>query len=386
MFTLLIFLLVLAILVLAHEAGHFIVARRAGVRVDEFGFGFPPRILGIYRHPHTKKFKLVGFKKLKSVGKEEGYEDLPATIYSLNLIPLGGFVKIKGEDGGDAHDADSFAHKKPWIRSLILSAGVLMNVVTASVLLSIGFMVGIPAILGDTLPAGATVRDREVQIIEVAKESPAEAAGVEAGDALRMVNGDAVKNQDEAFQKISAGAAVGNVQLDIMRGQEKKSFVITPKVLKEVGRPAIGVTLVDTGLVTLPWYRAIPEGIRATGSFFTEIVVSFGKVIGNLFAGTSVSGQLSGPVGIAVMTGQAARLGISYLLQFTALLSLNLALVNILPIPALDGGRLLFVAIEKIRRGKPVSRHAENLVHTVSFVLLLLLVILITAKDIGKFF
>src|SRR3989344_1268084 len=117
MFTLLIFLLVLAILVLAHEAGHFIVARRAGVRVDEFGFGFPPRIIGIYRHPVTKKFKFIGLKKMKKVVEEgeEGYEEIPATIYSINLIPLGGFVKIKGEDGSEAHDADSFSHKKAWV-------------------------------------------------------------------------------------------------------------------------------------------------------------------------------------------------------------------------------------------------------------------------------
>lgn len=383
MFTLLIFIAVLAILVIAHEAGHFFVARRAGVRVDEFGFGFPPRIIGIYRHPVTKKFKFISFKKLKKVA--EGEEELPATIYSINLIPLGGFVKIKGEDGTDAHDADSFSHKKPWVRSLILTAGVLMNILVATVLLSVGFMIGIPAIIGESLPPGAMIRDKAVSIVEVVKESPAEAAGVESGDAVVMVNGEGVTNQDEAFLALTKAAASGDVQLEVKRGEENKTFIIKPKMSDELKRPTIGVALVDTGLVSFPWYRAIPEGFRATGIFFRDIVVSIGKIFGNLAQGVPVGNQLSGPVGIAVMSGTAARLGISYLMQFTAVLSLNLAFMNILPIPALDGGRLLFVIIEKFR-GRPVSKRVEQTIHTVSFLLLLFLVIVITAKDIAKFF
>lgn len=398
MITLLIFIVVLALLVLAHEAGHFFVARRAGVRVDEFGFGFPPRLFGIYRDPETKKFVVLGPRRSQKLlthdhradespeTKHAPYHEFPATVYSINLIPLGGFVKIKGEEGQHKDDRDSFAHKKPWVRSLILSAGVLMNVALAAVLLSIGFMVGIPAILGDDLPQGARVFNQKVEIIEVFHETPASVAGVLAGDVVESVNGEPVSNKDEAFSRINAAAQVGDVQLDVRRQDLVKSFVMTPRMLNETVRKGIGVTIADTALVRLPWYRAIPEGIIATGTFFVEILRAFGSMFVNAFRGAPVIDQLSGPVGIAVMTGQAARLGLSYLMQFTAILSLNLALVNILPIPALDGGRLLFVVIEKIRRGKTVPKGIERGLHMAAFALLLFLVIIVTARDISRLF
>lgn len=398
MITLFIFIAVLALLVLAHEAGHFFVARRAGVRVDEFGFGFPPRLFGIYRDPETKKIVVLGPRRSQKLlshdhradeqleAKHAPYHEFPATVYSINIIPLGGFVKIKGEEGQHKDDRDSFAHKKPWVRSLILSAGVLMNVALAAVLLSIGFMIGIPAVIGDDLPAGARVTDQEVGVIEVLKDSPAAKAGIQGGDAIVRVNNETVINQDDAFAKISSAAGRGAVQIDIKRGKEIKTFTLQPTVIAEIGRPAIGVGLVDTGLVSLPWYRAIPEGVIATGMFLWDILRSFGALVASAVRGAPVTDQLSGPVGIAVMTGQAARLGISHLLQFTSLLSLNLALVNILPIPALDGGRLLFVVIEKLRRGKAVPKSVERWMHTVGLALLLLLVIAVTAKDIGRLF
>ncbi len=398
MVTIIIFIAVLALLVLVHEAGHFVIARRAGVRVDEFGFGFPPRIVGIYRDPETKKFIVLGPRRSQTLlshehradeppeAKHAPYHEFPATVYSVNIIPLGGFVKIKGEEGQHKDDRDSFAHKKPWVRSLILSAGVLMNVALAAVLLSVGFMIGIPAVVGDDLPAGARVTNQEVSVIEVLSDSPAATAGIQGGDAILRVNGETVLNQEDAFAKISSAAARGAVQIDIKRGKALKTFSLQPAVIAEIGRPAIGVGLVDTGLVSLPWYRAIPQGIIATGMFLWDILRSFGFLVAGAVRGAPVADQLSGPVGIAVMTGQAARLGISHLLQFTALLSLNLALVNILPIPALDGGRLLFVAIEKVRRGKAVPKSVERWMHTVGLALLLLLVIVVTARDIGRLF
>ncbi|MEK7102454.1 MAG: RIP metalloprotease RseP [Patescibacteria group bacterium] len=398
MFTLLVFIVVLALLVLAHEAGHFFVARRAGVRVDEFGFGFPPRLFGVYRDPHSKKFVFVGPRRSQKIFAHEHkqgehpekehapYHEFPATVYSVNVLPLGGFVKIKGEEGEHKNHADSFASKKAWVRSIILSAGVVMNVFVAAVLLSIGFMIGIPAALGGELPKGATVTDQAVGVIEVLPDSPAAQAGVQPGDAIMRVNDEAVTNQDDAFAKISSAAVRGAVQIEIKRGKEIKIFTLQPTVITEIGRPAIGVALVDTGLVSLPWYRAIPEGVKATGVFLWEIVRSLAGIVIAIFRGAPVTEQLSGPVGIAVMTGQAARLGLSYLMQFTALLSLNLAFINILPIPALDGGRLLFVAIEKLRRGKAVPQYVERWMHMVGLALLLLLVIAVTAKDIGRLF
>ncbi len=398
MITLIVFIAVLALLVLVHEAGHFFVARRAGVRVDEFGFGFPPRLFGIYRDPETKKFVALGPRQSQKLlshdhradeppeAKHAPYHEFPATVYSINSLPLGGFVKIKGEEGQHKDDRDSFAHKKPWVRALILSAGVLMNAALAAVLLSVGFMVGIPAILGGELPSGAQVFNQKTEIIEVLSGGPASAAGVLIGDIVVNVNGEPVANQKEAFEHLSAASRAGDVQLDVRRGATMTSLVMTPTVITEIGRPGIGVALADTALVRLSWYRAIPEGIIATGTFFVEILRAFGTIIANAFRGVPVADQLSGPVGIAVMTGQAARLGFSYLLQFTAVLSLNLALVNIVPIPALDGGRLLFVAIEKIRRGKTVPKGVERALHAAAFALLLFLVMIVTVRDISRLF
>lgn len=393
MFTLLVFIATLAVLVLAHEWGHFWVARKAGVRVDEFGFGFPPRIVGVYKDPQTGKFKAVGPRNLKKDDdaqtpeqEHQRYHAFPATVYSLNLLPLGGFVKIKGEDGEHKGDKDSFATKKPWVRSLILSAGVIMNVLVAVVLLSVGFGIGIPTALGDELPAGAVVSDQKVSILEVVPGSPAEQAGVLPGDVLVGVNRDVFEDSTAAFELIKTAAAESEVLLWVLRGEEKKEFALTPQLIEEIGRPAVGVALIDSGLVKLPWHRAFIEGTLSAFVMLWQIIVAFAGIFKGLFAGEPVAEQLSGPVGIAVLTGQVARLGFSYMLQFISILSLNLALLNILPIPALDGGRLLFVAIEKIRGGKKVSKKVEQYFHAAGFALLLLLVIVVTARDIGRYF
>lgn len=367
--TLLLFIIILGLLVFVHELGHFLVARKLGVKAEEFGFGFPPRAIGIYREGN--KWRWV-FKKTPRAD---------STIYSLNWIPLGGFVKIKGEDGSDKTDADSFAGKAVWKRIAIVAAGVSMNLVLAAAILSVGFGVGIPQALDGAMP-GAKIKNRGMQIVSVAKKSPADAAGLRAGDEILSVDG---KKMD--FKELQA-YVTGLVGEDVVYSIKSSGVVaekkIKPVILPETGKGGIGIGLVETGIVSYPWHLAIWRGVAETGYLIKEILTAFYTLLRDLIFGKSVAVDLSGPVGIAVLTGRVARLGFAYILQFAAVLSVNLAIVNILPVPALDGGRLLFLAIEKIRR-RPVSQKLESVIHNIGFALLMLLVAVITYRDFVKF-
>ena len=371
MLTFLIFIIVLGLIVFVHEFGHFIAAKRSGVRVDEFGFGFPPRIVGV------------------KCGN---------TTYSINWIPLGGFVKIKGESGEDRDDADSFAHKPAWQRGLILLAGVAMNVVLAIVLLSIGLAVGAPNVT-DGLPPSAIVHERAVQVMAVLPGSPAERAGFTAGDSILSVDTVTIRDAEDLRARVTASE--GAVSIEIKKPAGCRSLAeattalapdavlcrvlsVTPETLAETGKIGIGVQLANIGVVRYPWYLAIVKGFAAAFIFLWEIIVSFALLIKNLVLGKGVGADLSGPVGIAVLTGQVSRLGIMYLMQFVALLSLNLAVLNAVPFPALDGGRFLFLVIEKFR-GKPVPKRAEQIAHQVGFALLMLLVLAVTYRDLVRY-
>ncbi len=373
MFTLLIFIAVLAVLVLSHEWGHFIAARKSGMKVYEFGFGFPPRLFGWYKDPVTKKWVIVG-RKFKR-------EDAPTTLYSLNLLPLGGFVSIKGENH-DETGSDSFNAQKAWKRAITLSAGVVMNVVLAAVLLSIGLMIGLPQSV-DSIKDTSLVRDRRLEIMQVRPDSPAAKAGIQSGDVLLKV-GDLTEPRLLQMQEYISESVDKEIPLTIKRGEETVSTSVIPEVRSETGRGGIGVALAEIGTVKYPWYQAIWQGIIYTGWYIKAIILGFGLLIKGLFTGGGAAEAVTGPVGIAVMTGQAARMGIAYLIQFTALLSLNLAVLNIIPFPALDGGRLLFLGISKVIR-RPVSEKWEQIAHTIGFLLLMLLVVVVTVKDISSF-
>jgi regulator of sigma E protease len=220
--------------------------------------------------------------------------------------------------------------------------------------------------------------------METLADSPAQRAGLQAGDVIVSVNGEEV-NSSEALQALVA-ASNGQTTEFLIKGQtEEKSLQITPEIISSTGKPGIGVSIYASGTVRYPFFIAIWEGIRATGLMFWAIIVAFAVLIRDLFLGVGVGGQVAGPVGIATLTGQVAGLGFAYLLQFMALLSLNLALINILPFPALDGGRLLFLLIEKFK-GKPVRQSVEVLIHTIGFWLLILLIIVVTYKDIVRLF
>lgn len=351
--TIIIFIIVLSILVFVHEVGHFWTARRFGIKVEEFGFGLPPRIFGF-------KFK--------------------ETIYSLNWIPVGGFVKIKGENGEAKEEKDSFASRSVWKRAVILAAGVLMNFILCVVFLSIGFGIGMPTAIDD-FSQGAIISNRSIQIMEVLDKTGAKEAGLRPGDYLVSVDSQRFV-EFEKMRDYLADKKDKIVDLKIKRGGEEIAKQV--KISEFEGTVGLGVALAETAIVRYPWHLAVWEGMKATWFWLLMIGAAFVALIRNLFIQAPVPIEISGPVGIAVMTGQAAKLGFIYVLQFTALLSLNLAIINILPFPALDGGRILFLIIEKLR-GRAVKQQWENLAHNIGFALLMLLVVLITYRDLARY-
>ncbi len=373
--TIIIFVLVLSLLVFVHEFGHFFSARRFGVKTEEFGFGFPPRIFGVYKDKNGKWKKVWGNKKV---------EDNSDTIYSINGILVGGFVKIKGEDGENKDNRDSFSSKKIWKRAIMLSSGVLMNIVLASVLISIGLMIGLPRYLDDNkLPAAVTVKNEQVLIIEVMEGSPAALAGFQVSDTIVSINDTKIKTGEEVVGIIASSTE--EVSVIVNRSGEDKEIKVTPEIKSENNTKTIGIAFLDSATVRYPWYLAIWEGIKMTGQLLWAIIYSLFDLVRNLIVGSNVAVEVAGPVGIANLTGQMFRLGLIYLIQFTALLSLNLAIINILPFPALDGGRLLFLLIEKIK-GKPIKQEVEAIFNNIGFLLLMALIIWVTLKDIIKLF
>jgi len=380
MMTAIIFILVLSVLVFVHELGHFFTARRLGVKADEFGFGFPPRAFGFYKDVQGKWRYLRGNKSLDQL--PEGQE-AAGTVYSLNWLPLGGFVRIKGEIGEGKQDADSFAAKSLWRRALILAAGVIMNIVLAAVLLSVGYMMGMPQSLEEAGPS-ARITKAEILVVEALADSPAQKAGIDSGDVIVSINGETV-NSYEQLQNLVNVTPGESVDVLVRNNEGEKHLDIIPESMAGKDKLGLGVSIYSSAIIRYPFFIAIWEGIKMTGVMFWAIIVAFFGLIVGLFSGASMGAQVAGPVGIATLTGQVASLGFAYLLQFMALLSLNLALINILPFPALDGGRLLFLLIEKFK-GKPVRQSVEAWIHTIGFWLLIILIVFVTYKDIVRLF
>lgn len=377
--TLLIFIAILALLVLAHEFGHFIIARKNGVKVEEFGFGFPPRIFGVQLLKGEWRFVWGGGSHLEKENEE--WREAGA-VYSLNWIPLGGFVKIKGETGEFANEADSFSFKPAGRRAWILAAGVLMNFVLAGLLLSLGFGLGLPQSL-EQIGGGARVKDAKVEIMAVLEGSPAAQAGVLPGDEIVQVD-NLVGLKLSQIQQYTDEKKDQTIKFVFFREGRQIEKLIAPMEMAQTKKGGIGVALLESGIVSYPWYLAVYRGFEAAVLYTWEVLKAFWFLVAGLFQGASVAENLSGPVGIAVLTGRVARLGFIYLLQFTALLSINLAVINFLPFPALDGGRILFLIIEKFR-GRPVRQKIENIIHTVGFALLITLVVFVTYKDVIRF-
>ncbi len=390
MATVIIFVLLLSVLVIAHEFGHFITAKKSGMRVYEFGLGFPPRAFGFYKDPQTGKWIFVkgkGKSTLKeTVGGEETTEEFPDTIYSINWLPLGGFVKIKGENGELPNDPDSFGSHKAWKRFIVLIAGVSMNVILAGVFLGIGYIIGIPTDITDWSDSNAIVKNEMVLVQQVSDNSPAKEAGIEFGDQLLTINGEPVFSSEQFLNYIRTNQDL-EMTIKIKRENEIKEFTTKPALLEgqDDNIARLGIMMSDAAIVSYPWYIAIYKGFVSAFFGFISVFSMFILLIKNLIIGQGLTYDLSGPVGIASMVGQSARMGINYLISTAAMLSITLAVINILPFPALDGGRALFIIIEKITR-KPIPIKYEQLAHTIGFVLLMVLVVIVTAKDVFKLF
>lgn len=351
----LMFIIILGLLVFVHELGHFIMARRNGVRVEEFGLGFPPRIFSLKRGE---------------------------TIYSINLFPLGGFVKIYGEDGEGEINVDHFASKTIWQRSKIIVAGVVMNLILGWLLLSGGYSLGLPTAVED---GASGVR---VQITGIAISSPAELASLKIGDiveSLRAGDQKIIISGVEQFQKEINFWAGQTVELNILRGSKSYQFLITPRSDPPKGEGPLGVSLANMAVISYPWYEAVPRAFVTTLNLVAVILLALFKLLKDLLVSGQVSAELAGPVGIFNITGQFSKLGFVYLLQLTAMLTINLAVINILPLPALDGGRLALLALEKFR-GAPLNNKTEKMINSIGFIFLIFLIVLVTVRDVIKLF
>lgn len=347
--SIILFFIVLAILILSHEFGHFIVAKKSGIRVDEFGFGFPPRIF---------KFK-----------KKE-------TIYSINLFPIGGFVKIYGEEGQDKSDPRSFASKPAKIKALVISAGVLFNLLLAWFLITGGYIIGTPMSVS-SVPPGAEIKDPKIFILQVQEGTSAELAGLKMGD--QLIDFKSVKEVQDFINKNKGQ----KTDIRYQRGKDIFVVSVTPSANPEEGKGALGIAMDEIGIVKLPWHRSFWEGVKTTYELIITVATAIFYFFYDLIRGLAGIEQVIGPVGIVGTTGTVAKLGFSYLLNFIALLSINLAIINFIPFPALDGGRLLFLLIEKVK-GSPLNPKFSNIAHSIGLIILLILMATITYKDILK--
>lgn len=365
------FLLVLSVLVLIHEAGHYITARIFKVKADEFGYGLPPRAIGFVRDGG----------RWKTVGRSDKCE-YKNTIWSLNWLPLGGYVRIKGEQADGRNDADSFHMQPVWKRMVILVAGVAMNWLLAFVLFVAVFTLGTKVELGG-LPAGAVIRERAVRITHVLPNSAAEKAGLQIDDAILSVAGMSIQTYEQARDLIALqGEAPYMVQVE--RDGHKIEQTVQSTYEAQLGRVVLGIGLADVGFVSFPFLISLKVSAAATYGYTKAILLTLYDILKNIFTRQEVTEQIAGPVGVAVITGQMAKLGIVPLLQFSAILSINLAVINFLPIPALDGGRFLFLAIEKFRR-RSMNRALEAAIHNIAFMLLIILILLVTIRDVSKY-
>ena len=393
MLAVIVFILIIGLLIFVHELGHFLTARRNGIRSEEFGFGFPPRIIGLqYIDDGSSKGKWRIVWGSRDGDDENEKKDLEeacekglrgGTIYSLNWIPLGGFVKIKGENG-DVQGEDSFASKGAWIRIKVLAAGVIMNFVLAWFLISFALMIGAPEPI-DFDSAGGNFPDAKIQISEIIQDSPASQMGLKVGDEILKVQNSQLnfKSVKDVQDFIDANKG-RETEFKIKRGSEIISVRGVPRVDIPDGQGPLGISLVETAMVSYPWYQAIWKGAVFVFDLSSAMLTGLFVLIKNIVTGHKAGVDVAGPFGIAVMTKQFTALGLAYVLQFAALLSINLGIINAFPFPALDGGRILFIIIEKIK-GSPISQKTEQFFHSAGFALLILLMLYITFRDVLKF-
>src|SRR3989344_872890 len=358
MFIVILVVLALSFLVLAHEAGHFFTAKTFGMKVDEFGFGFPPEMVGL----HPEKLKLP--PRMFSFQREE-------TLYSINWLPFGGFVKSAGEaDGLQMPSEVSEEEKKHlyrfqawWKRALVLSAGVIINFILRWFLLSTVLAVGTPRVL---------------VIGGVQAGSPAEQAGVKEGDIIKSFS---ASNPFIDFVNANRGK---EIVFNVSRSGEEVEFKVVPRVQTNPGEGALGVSLVEGGAVKESVFAALYHGLTLSVKIAGLTFAAFYDLIRNLLFHASLLEGVVGPIGIVSVATETSELGFIFLLGIIAQISLSLAVVNFIPFPALDGGQFFLVLIEKIKGSPLFSKRLEGHLNAIGFVFLILLIVLITFRDVGR--
>jgi len=353
----------LSILILGHETGHFLAAKFFKLRVDEFGFGFPPRIFA-----WRPKRKVKGGETLRQAQGE--------TEYSFNALPLGGFVKIAGENdriGGDVEKLQSltaeekkriFLFQPAWKRSVIILAGVAVNFILGWILFSVVLMAGTP---------------KALIITSVQKGSPAEIVGIKANDIVKgYVDSETFVN----FVNTNRGKEIA---VTVLREGKEISFKAVPRVKTGADEGALGVGLQGAGADKEGFFSAIVLGFKQMIFVTGETIKGFYLIIAGIVSSGKLSADITGPVGIFSIANQIGKIGLAYLINLVALISINLAVINLIPFPALDGGRFFMILIEKIK-GSPVPVKAEAIINGVGFALLLALMAVVTVRDVIKLF
>jgi len=341
--TIIAFLLVFSLLVFVHELGHFTVAKLTGIRVEEFGFGYPPRLLTIARRGDTE--------------------------YTINAIPFGGFVRMLGEE--DPSHPESFAAKSKLVRATDLLAGPLMNVVLAFLL-----FIGV-GLIGFDIPTGS------VAIISVTPGSPAARADLQEGDTILSIDGLTARNTYELIQYTDERLGE-EVTLSIKRGEETIPVRLTPRREPPANEGAMGVIIQTVDVVGVDkLHYSLGEAIPIAGRMVADVIAAIFSGVAGMIQGV-IAPDIRGPVGIAAVTGEVAKSGLVALMQFTAYLSIQLAIVNLLPFPGLDGGRLAFIALEALRGGKRVAPEKEGLFHLVGLVILVGLLLIVSYQDVAR--
>ncbi len=354
--TIILVVLLFSFLIIAHEFGHFITARRNGVQVDEFGIGFPPRLWGVQK------------------GK---------TLYSINALPLGGFVRLKGEQG-ESRASDSFATQGTWVKTKILLAGVTMNLLIAYVIITGLLVVGAPPVFTNSLPSIGPIKpstgSTSLMVVEVQKGSLAERNNIQTGNRIISIDGQTVSSPEQLRGRINAMAGK-QAAIVLKQGDTPKRLVIVLPA-KDSTKALLGVSTVPETLQRYPWYYAPLVAVGVILQMIWMTLAAFGGLIIGIFTKAEVSQTVTGPIGITVVFSQVFRYGLGYVLGLVASISLSLAIINALPLPALDGGRLLIVLMQ--RAGVKVTDKVETLVHAVGFVALIALMIAVSVADIMR--
>ncbi|MFH1423889.1 MAG: M50 family metallopeptidase [Candidatus Nealsonbacteria bacterium] len=354
--TILIALFSLIALLVIHEFGHFILAKKFGTKIEEFGVGYPPRIIG------------------KKIGE---------TIYSLNLIPFGAFVKIHGEAGG-VEDYRSFTDKPLWQRFLIIIGGVVSFWIVSAVLLGVASATwGLPQAVSDE--ENYNLKEVKIQITQIMSDSPAQAADFQAGDVI--IGFEKVAD----VQSFIAANKGKEITLTVKRGQDFLEKKIVPRESYPAETGPMGVALARIALKHYSWFSAPWQGITISAGMTANIIrgwiAGIKNVLGIAKLPSGLKMEMFGPIGILDLLGQYSKMGVSYFFFLVSYISVAMALTNILPIPALDGGKIVFLAIEGLRRGKPLNYKIEQNITATFFVLLIIFMIFVTVKfDIPRIF